>query len=146
LIGSTPSTCRASSAEVGGDRGAGDAGDDDGGDEGADFSDRGEDEEAAKPVEGPEQGQRVGGLEAGGAEADRHGRDQQREPAELQGKEELADELLAVGVRRADRRGDRPRGEDDQVPHLLENPACGPENPVQRCDHLLLRRVAPRKS
>ena len=42
-------------AEVGGDRRAGDPGDDDGGHEWADFADRGQDEEAAEPIEGAEQ-------------------------------------------------------------------------------------------
>ena len=107
-------------AEVGGDRGAGDAGDDDGGDEGRELADRGEDEEAAEPVERAEEGEEVGRLQARGAEAEGHGRDQQREPAELQGEEELADELLAVGVGRLDRGDHRASGEDHHVPDLLE--------------------------
>ena len=57
-------------AEVGGDRGAGDAGDDHGGHDGGELADRGEDEEAAEPVEGAEQREEVGRLQARGAEAE----------------------------------------------------------------------------
>ena len=131
-----PEVCR--------DRGAGDAGDDDTGDEGADFSDRGKHEEAAQPVERAEQREEVGGLQAGGAEVDRHGRDQQREPAELQGEEELPDELLAIGIGRTHRRGDRSRGEDHHLPHLFEQRPGGPECPIHHGSaHQLLRRAAP---
>ena len=116
----------------------------DAGHEGSDFSDRGEDEEAAEPVEGAEQGEEVGRLEAGGAEVDRHGRDQQREPAQLQGEEELADELLAIGVGRANRRGDRAAGQEDQLPYLFEDRLRGQECPVHSgSDHLLLQQAAP---
>ena len=62
LIGSTPEHLEGvelladlAGAEVGGDRGAGDPGHADAGHEGADFSDRGEDEEAAEPVERAEE-------------------------------------------------------------------------------------------
>ena len=88
-------------AEVGGDRGAGDAGDDDRGDERRELADRGEDEEAAEAVEGAEQAEEVGRLQARGAEAEGDRRDHQREPAELEREQELADELAAVGVRAA---------------------------------------------
>ena len=43
-------------------------------------------------------------------------------PAELQREHELADELLAVGIGRADRRDDRASGQKDQLPHLFERP------------------------
>ena len=90
-------------AEVGGDRGAGDAGDDDGGDQRRDLADRGEDEEAAEAVERADQGEEVRRLQAGSAEAERDGGDEQREPGKPQGEEELPDQLLAVGVGRRDR-------------------------------------------
>ena len=80
----------------------------------------------------------------GRAEAEGHGRDQQREPAELQGEEELADELLAVGIGRLDRGRDRTRGEDHHLPDLFEHRLGGQECPVDSgSDHLLLRRAAP---
>ena len=91
-------------SEVGGDRGAGDAGDDHGGDQRPDPADRGEDEEAAEPVERAEDLQWAGRLQARRAETEREGRDQQREPAELQREEELVDQLLAVGIGRPQRR------------------------------------------
>ena len=92
----------------------------------------------------PKSDEEVGRLQARRAEAEGDGRDQQREPAELQGEEELADELLAVGIGRLDRGDDRPRGEDHHVPHLFEQRLGGQECPVDRgSDHLLLRRAAP---
>ena len=91
-------------AEVGGDRGAGDARDDDRGDQRADPADRGEDEEAAEPVERAEDLQRPGRLQSGRAEVEGEGRDQQRQPAEAQDEEDLIDQLVAVGVGRAERR------------------------------------------
>ena len=134
-------------AEVGGDRGAGDPGDADAGHEGADFSDRGEHEEAAEPVERAEEREEVGRLQAGGAEVDRQGRDQQREPAQLQGEEELADELLAIGVGRADRRGDRAAGQENKLPDLFEHRLGGQECPVHRgSDHLLLHQATPSRT
>ena len=60
-------------AEVGGDRGAGDAGDDDRGHERGELTDRGEDEEAAEAIEGAEEGEEVGRLKPGGAEAEGDG-------------------------------------------------------------------------
>jgi hypothetical protein len=110
-------------AEVGGDRGAGDAAGDDRGDQRADPADRGEDEEAAEPVERAEDLQRARRLQPGGAEVEGEGRDQQRQPAEAEDEEDLLDQLLAVGVGRAKRRGEGARGEDDQAPHLLEQRA-----------------------
>ncbi len=135
-------------AEVGGDRGAGDAGDDDGGDEGGELADRGEDEEAAEPVERAEQGEEVGRLQARRAEAEGDGRDEQREPAELQGEEELADELLAVGIGRPDRRDHRPRGEDHHVPDLLEEGLGGREPPAYGCCcfHLSSGKAGPHRA
>src|ERR1700742_2485492 len=108
------------------------------------FWDRGRHKEPAEPVERTEQGEEVGGLQAGGAEVDRHGRDQQREPAQLQGEEELADELLAIGVGRANDRGDREAGQKDQLPYLFEDRLRGQECPVHSVsDHLLLQQAAP---
>ena len=140
MIGSTPEHLQGvelladlAGAEVGGDRRAGDAGDDDRGHEGRELADRGEDEEAAEPVERAEQGEDVGRLQAGRAEAEGDGGDQQREPAELQGEEELADELLAVGVGRFHRGDERPRGEDHHFPHLFEEGLRGGEAPPYRC-------------
>ena len=60
-----------------------------------------------------------------------------REPAELEGEEELADELAAVGIRRPDRRSDRLAGQDHHVPDLLEQTLGGQERPVgYGSDHL----------
>ena len=124
--------------EVGGDRGTGDAGHDDGGHERGELTDRCEDEEATESVEGAEEGEEVRCLESRGAEAERHGRDQEREPAELEGKEELADELVAVRIRGPYRRADRPTGEQDQFSDLGEEIASRGERPVCCCsDHLL---------
>ena len=47
----------------------------------------------------PNSERKLAACRPGRAEAEGDGRDQQREPAELQGEEELADELLAVGIR-----------------------------------------------
>ena len=63
---------------------------------GRELAHRGEDEEAAEPVERAEQAEEVGRLKARGAEAEGDGRDQHRKPAELQREQELADELAAV--------------------------------------------------
>ena len=51
----------------------------------------------------PNSVQRPGRLQPGRAEVEGEGRDQQREPAELQHEEELLDQLLAVGVGRPHR-------------------------------------------
>ena len=58
-------------AEVGGDRGAGHAGEHDRGHERRELADRGEHEEAAEAVERAEQDEEVGGLQAGRAVAER---------------------------------------------------------------------------
>src|SRR6266436_596964 len=47
-------------------------------------------------IEGAEEGEEVGRLEAGRAEAEGDGGDQHRKPAQLQGEDELGDELAAV--------------------------------------------------
>src|SRR6478752_7961156 len=131
-------------AEVGGDRGAGDAGDDDRGHERGELADRGEDEEAAEAIEGAEEGEEVGRLKAGGAEAEGDGTDKHRKPAQLQGEDELGDELAAVGVGRADRGRDRLAGEDHHVPHLLEQALCGQEGSIgYGSDHLRLLLSPP---
>src|ERR1700710_839328 len=104
----------------------------------------GEEEEAAEPVEGAEEREEVGRLQARGAEVDGQGRDQQREPAQLQGEEELADELLAIGIGRTDRRSDRPTGEENKLPYLFKHRLCGQECPIHRSsDHLLLQQATP---
>ena len=77
-------------AEVGGDRGAGHAGEHDRVDERRELADRGEHEEAAEPVERAEQHQEVRGLQARRLVAERDRRDQQREPAQPQREHELA--------------------------------------------------------
>ena len=59
-----------SGTEVGGDRAARCPEHDDGGDERGELSNRGEDEEATKPVKRAEQLQKATGLEAGRPEAD----------------------------------------------------------------------------
>ena len=140
LIGSTPENLEGvelladlAGAEVGGDRGAGDAGDDDRGHERRELADRGEHEEAAEPVEGSEQGEDVGRLQARGAEAEGDGRDQQREPAELEGEEELADELLAVRIRRFHRGDERASSEDHHFPDLFEEGLRRGEGLPYRC-------------
>ena len=129
-----------SGPEVGGDRGPRHPGDHDRGHEGGELADRGQDEEAPEPVEGPEQGGEVGRLKPRGAEAEGDGRDQHRKPAELEGEDELGDELAAVGVGGPDGGGDRLAGEDHHVPHLLEQRLGGQERPIGNgSDHLLLR-------
>ena len=75
---------------------------------------------APEPVKRPEQGGEVGGLKPRGAEAEGDGRDQHRKPAQLEGEDELGDELAAVGVGGPDGGGDRLAGQDHHVPHLLE--------------------------
>ena len=132
--------------EVGGDRRPGDPGDHDRGHEGGELADRGQDEEAAEAVEGPEQGQEVGRLKARGAEPEGDRGDQHRKPAQLQGEDELGDELAAVGVGGPDRGRDRLAGEDHHVPHLLEQALGGQKCPIgDGSDHLLLRaRTQPR--
>ena len=89
-----------------------------------------EDEEAAQPIQRSEQAEEVRRLQARCAEGDRDHRDCHREPAQLQREQELAHELAPVGVGRADRGGDRPAGQDDHVPDLLEQRFCGQECPV----------------
>ena len=121
-----------SGPEVGGDRRPGDPGDHDRGHERGELADRGQDEEAPEAVKGPEQGQEVGRLKARGAEPEGDGRDQHRKPAELQGEDELGDELAAVGVGRAHRGGDRLAGEDHHVPHLLEQSTWREGTPYRR--------------
>ncbi len=110
-------------AQVGGDRRAGDARDDDRGDVRREDADRGEYEEAAEAVERTEQHEEVRRLEARCSIADRDRRDEQWEPAELEGEEELRDELAAVGIRRADRRDERLARQDHHVADLLERSA-----------------------
>src|SRR4029077_9572676 len=136
LIGSTPSTCSASSSSrifraprsaviavpaTPATTTAVTKGADSRIDAGAkDPRNRGEDEEPAGAVEGAEEGEEVGGLKAGGPEAEGQRRDHHREPAELECEKELPDELAAVRVRRPDRRDDRLGGQDHHVPDLLE--------------------------
>src|SRR3954452_5590948 len=117
-------------AEVGGDRGAGDAGDDDRGHERRELADRGEDEKAPEAVEGAEEGEEVGRLKPWCSEAEGDRRDHHRKPAKLQREQELADELAAVGVGGLDRRDQRLAGEDDHVADLLEQTLDGQEGPV----------------
>ena len=129
-----------SGPQIGGDRGPRHPGDHDRGHEGGELADRGQDEEAPEPVKGPEQGGEVGRLKPRGAEAEGDGRDQHRKPAELEGEDELGDELAAVGVGGPDGGGDRLAGEDHHVPHLLEQRLGGQERPIGNgSDHLLLR-------
>jgi hypothetical protein len=61
----------------------------------------------------------------GSAEAEGDGADKHRKPRQLQGEDELGDELAAVGVGGLDRGDDRLAGEDHHVPHLLEQALCG---------------------
>ena len=117
-------------AEVGGDRGAGDAGDDHRVDPGGELADRGQDEKAPEPVERAEEGEEVGRLQAGGAVAEGHGTDQKREPAEPEREQELAHELAPVGVGRAHGGHDRLAGQDHHVADLLEQVLGGQEGPV----------------
>ena len=117
----------------------GDPGDDHRGHEGGELANRGQDEKAPEAVKGAEQAEEVGGLQAGGAEAEGDGGDHHRKPAELQREEELADELAAIGVWRAHRGDHGLRGEDHHVPHLLEEALGGKESPIYGGpDHLLL--------
>ncbi len=78
----------------------------------------------------PKRLEEVGRLQAGRTEAEGDRRDHQREPAELEREQELADELAAVGIRGPDRRDDRLAGQDHHVPDLLEQALGGQERPV----------------
>ena len=84
-------------AEVGGDRGAGHAGQHDRVDERRELPDRREHEEPAEPVQRAEQHQEVRRLQSRRLVAERDRRDQQREPAQLHREQELADELAPYG-------------------------------------------------
>src|SRR3954466_14482970 len=106
-------------AEVGGDRRARDTGQDDRVDERGELADRGEHEEPAEAVERAEEHEEVRRLQARRGVAERDGRDQQRKPAEPQGEEELADELAAIGIRRAEGGDDRLARQDHHVPDLF---------------------------
>ena len=126
-------------AEVGGDRGAGHAGEHDRGDEGRELADRGQHEEAAEAVQRAEEDEEVGGLQARRAVAEGDGRDQQREPAQPQREEELADELAAVGVRRTQGRQDRLPRQNHHVPDLFEQILRRKKRPVgDAANHLHL--------
>src|SRR4051812_34698685 len=76
-------------AEVRRDCRAGNAGEDDCGHEWRELADRAQDEEAAEAVDRAEQDEEVAGLQTRGAVTERDRRDQQREPAQAQRKEEL---------------------------------------------------------
>jgi hypothetical protein len=78
----------------------------------------------------------VARLQTGRAVGDRHHRDDQREPAELQQEVELLDELGAVGKRRSDRGQDRLAGQDHHVPDLLQDVLDGQICPLYRSSHL----------
>ena len=73
----------------------------------------------------PNRVRKLAACRPGGAEAEGDGADQHREPAELEGEEELADELAAVGIRGLDRRHDRLAGQDHHVSDLLEETLRG---------------------
>src|SRR3954451_724633 len=107
-------------AEVGGDRGAGHAGEHDRGHERGELADRGEHEEAAEAVERAEQHEEVRGLQAGGAVAEGDRRDDEREPAQLQREEELRHELAAVRIRGAQGGHDRLPRQDHHVAHFFK--------------------------
>ena len=89
-------------------------------DERRELADRGEHEEAAEAVERAEEDEEVRRLQARRAVAEGDRRDQQREPAQPQREEELADELAAVRVRRTQGRHDRLPRQDHHVPDLFE--------------------------
>ena len=77
-------------------------------------------------------------MQARGAERHRDHRDGHRKPAELQGEDELREELAAVGIRRPRRRDEGLAGEDDHAPHPLEEGLRGQEGAVGRSsDHRL---------
>src|ERR671924_55301 len=63
-------------------------------------------------------------------EAHRDHRDHHRKPAELEGEEELPDELAPVGIRRPDGGEHRLRGQNEHVPDLLEERLGRKEGPV----------------
>ena len=75
--------------EVGGDRGARDPREDDRCHPRPDLADGAEHEEAAEPVQGAEDRQEVRRLKARGRVTDADRRDQQREPAQSRGEQEL---------------------------------------------------------
>src|SRR5581483_6743535 len=77
-------------------------------------------EEPAEAVERAEQDEEVRRLQSRRAVAEGHGRDEQREPAQLQREQELRDELPAVRVRRSQGRDDRLPRENHHVADLLE--------------------------
>ncbi len=85
-------------AEVGGDRGAGGAGDDDRADEGRELAHDGEHEEAAHAVERAEEREEVGRLQARHRVGDAGHRDHEREEADASAREmHCVDQLVAVG-------------------------------------------------
>jgi hypothetical protein len=133
---------RVAQRKVGGDRGAGAADEHDGGDQRADFAHGRQHEEAAEAVHRAEHRQEVGGLEAGRAVGDRERRDEQRQPAEAQGEEELTDELAAVRVGRAQAGEDRLAREDHHVPEFLDQVPRGKDPPLDRASHHPYRLLA----
>jgi hypothetical protein len=108
-------------AEVGGDRRAGDAGQHDRGHERRELADRGQHEEAAEAVDRAEEDEDVGRLQAWRAVPEGDGREQQREPAEADGEEELLDELAAVDVGRPHGGDERLAGQDHHVADLFQD-------------------------
>jgi hypothetical protein len=81
--------------------------------------------DVAEAIEGAEEGEEVGRLQARRSEAEGDRRDHHRKPAELEREQELADELAAVGERRAHGRDQGLPGQDDHVADLLEEPLDG---------------------
>ncbi len=107
-------------AQIGGDRGAADAGEDDRGHKRRELPDAGEHEEPAEAVDRPEQHQEVARLQPRCAVAERDRRDRQREPAQPQREQKLLHELRPIRIRRTHSREQRLAREDHHVPHLLQ--------------------------
>ena len=87
-------------------------------------------EEAAEPVDGAEQNQEVARLKPRRAIAHREHRDRQGHPAEAQHEEELLHELGAVRIRRPDRGDERLAGQDHHVADLVEQVLGRQEHPI----------------
>ena len=107
-------------AEVGGDRRAGHAGEHDRVTNGANSRIEASTKKPPRRSSAPNRTRKFAACRPGRAVAERDRRDQQREPAQPQREQELADELAAVRVRRTQGRHDRLPRQDHHVADFLE--------------------------
>ena len=124
--------------QISGDRCAGDAREHDRVHERRELAYRREHEEATETIQRTEQRQEVRRLQTRSAVTERHGRDEQRKPAQPQREQELRYELPTVGIRRTQSRHDGLARQDHHVPHLLEQTPRWQECPISHAaNHLI---------